>query len=1225
MKHTWKRTMSLLLSGALLLGNVPAAAFAVEEEVIEVVQETQITQPVAAAAVIGEETVSLKINGAAYANGAVANASYADGVLTLNGAAGITGIEAEEALTIRLVGSNEIQAGDAVAILARKDLTITGEGSLKVVTANPTVLSVAGSGEGESKKGLVIDGAQVWVETTAAEDAVGIESANGVKIMGAAHVKASCAGTNAYTLPAGYAKTGDGDFAESESAWTADGSAFEFVSEEHLQYTATDTQHTLACRENCGMSATVLSGDHSQGQEGDRAAGCGQKAHCGKCGLDYGTEQLAHISGNTEFVKLDDASHKEVYVCCGADKENTDAQPHAPEYSAQGAVITAKCGSCGAEGSITLTAGGGVENGSPYEAALEKTGILNGTEATLSYQDSDGTVLEDAPQTYGKYTASVEAGGKTAAAEFYVTRDITSEEVKLDDAQLIYNGQAQTKTAVKADPDSDVTFQVENNVQTDAGTYKLTVKGTGCYSGTLELEYTIAQAESYTDATVAEQTIIGEEAVALPVFTGVTRQGEAAPEVVPGSCVYTFTYQEDTQSVGAEQIPGRIADLPDGDTATLNYIFTPAADGNYAGEKTGSIRIRMVRISFQMEDGSAVTADQVRKEGDITFGDTDMVDVSKLVAKTGGETGQLGEGFTVSYAKIVGGTPEEARTETPGAGAYRFYITYSGTLGGIAFADVPVCEGSLDIQTKDPSISEENKPKAEHLMENADGTALALIKAGNEGKTDDGAALEYSLSENGEYASEIPTVTEAGYYEVWYRTPHNGNYTTPGVKDKIQVLVVPYLTATYGQTLADVRSQLPEGFAFNAAAHPKDTDTVGNAGEQKVKLDYTHPNDDPENAEDYPTLTAHEAVMKVSPKKITPTMTLNSSKYDKDNDEYINYNGSNNSDVFVVKDGEVELVYGKDYKLDVNSVYSVNGFFSRHIVTKKEGGNYEFDVVKKEVRIYRPTHSSMTTENFPEAELAGTDYDSWTEVKTDLSKKVKEDNYPESLMKYFKVHMTRPENNKWVEHTGEDACPPNGFTYEIPYSALDKTTEKDNFQVAVLYLSGDQAGQVIELTGDALEKTDTGLEITLAREAAVCVALEVDLTEEYSIAKSIVYNDSSSSKGSLTFKVDSKSVTKATFGTTVNVTASASSGYSIKSVTFTAENGSKVESEKVSEGSYKFTMPASKVTVKLTLSKNSANPSSGDNSNIQLWLAVLGASVVGIAAVAVVWFRKRKK
>ena len=56
MKQVWKRTMSLALSGVLLLSNVPVQAWATEEPAVQEL-------PAVVAPLSNEEVVEIKING----------------------------------------------------------------------------------------------------------------------------------------------------------------------------------------------------------------------------------------------------------------------------------------------------------------------------------------------------------------------------------------------------------------------------------------------------------------------------------------------------------------------------------------------------------------------------------------------------------------------------------------------------------------------------------------------------------------------------------------------------------------------------------------------------------------------------------------------------------------------------------------------------------------------------------------------------------------------------------------------------------------------------------------------------------------------------------------------------------------------------------------------------------------------------------------------------------
>ena len=1274
MNNLWKRTASLVLSGILLVSCVPTQAWASED--IQEPDDTEQIMPM-------DEIEEVLINGEAVPTDST-EMFYSDGILTLSGVTGIETIEVNDvSLTIVLEGDNEINAGEAVAITTDRDLTITGEGSLLITTSNPVAVEVEGTEEGTNV--LRIDDVQVWIEVEEAvsaamdesgaerEQPVGIDCADGVLIQGAAHFRTShsCAADI-------YVMTCDG-YVNSEAyiqeTPVSGGEMLEFISETHLgdwQVSADRSKHYKSCaNDECILFAGTKVGEHDAersvwkkisnthhqkvyaccempepGRDPKKhklaysAEGASIAAICTDCqagetftltaqNIEQGSE-IAAVSFTAPTGVLSDKITEDMIVYRDDEGNPLEETPAAiGDYTAEialeeenvVAVVSFSITKIDfSKAEITLAENSVVYNGEEQKPAVLEV-KLNGkvieiTPDQIAYHNNINATTEASKATVTVIPPEDSDYINDAVKEFtIVARDITADDVKLGET-LTYNGQDQEQTVVLAE-NSAATFTVTGNKQTNAGeNYKLTVTGTGNYKGTIDLSYSIARTEYYTDATRKEQLSgknVGD--LELPRFTGI------GGEAVVGKCTYTVTSNDEEVQVEESAIQEKIKNgMEPGDQTILNYVFTPADNGNYQGVKSGSIEITKVDLTFELEDGKAVTNENVKKTGSIIYGDTDIINTS-LIAKANGVPGNQGEGFTVAFAKIVNGVPEETRADAPGIGSNKFWLSYSGTVDGYTFADVLVCEGWITVSSKHWSEEDLTKPVAAVLAEKADGTALALLKDANKGSIDeDSEALEYRLGNTGAWSKEIPTATEAGYYEVYYRP--SAKYT-PQTEGKVQVLVVPYLTATYGDALEHIT--LPNGFRFHAAEHPDLTRTVGNAGERKVKLDYTHPNDHAEVADDYPTLTGYEVTLKVNPKMVTPVVTLNTDVYDRNEDEYIPFSEAAENDLFIVTADGKTLVYGTDYTLQKTA--TTDGLIGKHIISGKDGSNYTFEDVEGSVKLYRAAHSVLTKENFPEDTLE--DYETVDQAKEGLSEELKADSYPEDLMKFFKVYVTKQvgdnlADNQWAEHTADDAFPPAGLTYEIPYSALSNASEDDHFEVAVLYLAGDDAGKIVS---QEAVNTDTGLKINLKREAVVCVAREIDLTKEYTITKSIVLDSKTSTRGTLTVKVDNKTATKATYGKTVKVTASAKSGYSVVSVIVTDASGNKVETKQ--DGSnYEFKMPASDVTIKLSLKKttsSSKNPGSGDSSNIQLWTTILAASGIGVVAALFFWLRKRKK
>ena len=158
----------------------------------------------------------------------------------------------------------------------------------------------------------------------------------------------------------------------------------------------------------------------------------------------------------------------------------------------------------------------------------------NGTDSvTYTYTGRDGTEYQSAqaPAAVGKYTvtatfaATQNSSECTASADFEVTaKGLVADDFALDNTQFTYDGQNHTpnvtsKTALTPDTDYTVSFPESVN----AGAYKVTVTGKGNYTGSVTLDYTIAQAV-YTlpgDASVSTElseyplSIYGGQALSL--------------------------------------------------------------------------------------------------------------------------------------------------------------------------------------------------------------------------------------------------------------------------------------------------------------------------------------------------------------------------------------------------------------------------------------------------------------------------------------------------------------------------------------------------------------------------------------------------------------------------------------------------------------------------------------------------------------------------------------
>ena len=140
--------------------------------------------------------------------------------------------------------------------------------------------------------------------------------------------------------------------------------------------------------------------------------------------------------------------------------------------------------------------------------------------------------------------------------------------------------------------------------------------------------------------------------------------------------------------------------------------------------------------------------------------------------------------FTISYMKK--GEENISTTAPTDAGTYIAKMEY-GTTGDIK------AEVEFTISKVASAITE--TPAANELTYT--GNAQKLVTAGEAA----GGTILYSLSENGTYAKEVPTATDAGEYTVWYYVKGDKNHTDSG-KGSVKV-VVSKVTPNIGTVTAD--------------------------------------------------------------------------------------------------------------------------------------------------------------------------------------------------------------------------------------------------------------------------------------------------------------------------------------------------------------------------------------------------------------------------------------
>ena len=302
-----------------------------------------------------------------------------------------------------------------------------------------------------------------------------------------------------------------------------------------------------------------------------------------------------------------------------------------------------------------ITLGGGAEDNYTVSASTTTASITAKTLTDLGFAGITVTKTYDGTTNPGTLSGDVTFTGK----------------VESDDVAI----------SAQPGPYSDV--NVSTNMEI---TLTLSLTGTGASNyelGSTTASFTtaaITPSSAYTDATAEEQNVVvGVGDFAQPTFTGYN--GEA----VTGTT--TYSYDGKTTYV---DIKAALEDLTAGEKAEIKYTFTPDADGNYTGTKTGTISVTMVDIAFTGVD------EGVTVKPNATYGDDwskiVTIDPSKITAMVGEKT-------------ITGGTYTLEQTGVPSAGSHPYKVLFSGELDGKAYTNVEVKTGTVEVAKKKVTVA----------------------------------------------------------------------------------------------------------------------------------------------------------------------------------------------------------------------------------------------------------------------------------------------------------------------------------------------------------------------------------------------------------------------------------------------------------------------------------------------------------------------------------------
>ena len=213
---------------------------------------------------------------------------------------------------------------------------------------------------------------------------------------------------------------------------------------------------------------------------------------------------------------------------------------------------------------------------------------------TFEYKLGDSEWTKDIPlkKDAAEYTVWYRVAGDSNHNDIgEKSINVTIEQRDISDAKVILfgslvynrNEQEQKIFGVRLSETFDVkTYYVTNNRATDAGTYKLTVTGTGNFKGTCDAEFTIARKEVTADVTVGGKYIYNGKDIEPSDIT--FKDGE---DVIPDT-EYTKGFENNK------------------DAGTAKVTITNTEGGNYIVNGTGEFGIEKANITVKPKDISKI-------------------------------------------------------------------------------------------------------------------------------------------------------------------------------------------------------------------------------------------------------------------------------------------------------------------------------------------------------------------------------------------------------------------------------------------------------------------------------------------------------------------------------------------------------------------------------------------------------------------------------------------
>ena len=405
----------------------------------------------------------------------------------------------------------------------------------------------------------------------------------------------------------------------------------------------------------------------------------------------------------------------------------------------------------------------GLGEGLTYNGGEQSQTISSVTAGGL---DVTYTVSGNSGTEAGTYTLTVAGTGNftgTADKAFTIARkDIAGAEIELGES-LMYNGGEQSQTISSVTSDGlDVTYTVSGEKRTDAGTYTLTVAGTGNFTGTAGKRFTIAPMD-ISNAVVTAADVVYNGTAQTTVITSVEADG-----LVLGSGDYTAAIRS-AVSVGVYPL-----------TVTGQDNFTGTAKGTFAIVKAAA---PAVNVRLDVTNGYAAVYT------------VDLRATLDQALPAGSSFGTLRYG-AVSFADSMGYC-DAAETAVSANGVLTLPVKAvdTGAEGQAATVTVAVSSGNFEDMAVTVTLYAVNKtvpsgtPNPSHTRLNYGEALNSVTLSGN--MWDDGKFVP------GTFAWKEPNLRPAvgSYTAEWVFTPASGKYAA--VTGTIELTVIQPVEPTY--------------------------------------------------------------------------------------------------------------------------------------------------------------------------------------------------------------------------------------------------------------------------------------------------------------------------------------------------------------------------------------------------------------------------------------------